>query len=473
MGSQTGFSRRLAQLALGEPDRPLVFLGNFEVEEEWARGECTLPRISSAGHAVVVNRMDEFALLLGGTGDHVVLKGAPDPDHLEHLAALGLPLPTVHVAAGADPRRKVTADALADPGLLARLAGLGAAGAHLAAHGISPLEEEFARQAGLPLLGPGAALSKQVNSKVYSRRAADELGLRQAEGWSSETPQELEQALDAAARVVRDGGTVAVKEAFGVSGKGISVVDRPARLDRLRRMLATRLESGGGQRACFVIERWLDKLEDLNYQFTVSREGSVHFDFVKTAVTEGGVHKGHRFPARLSGAHLAEVEQAAEALGKRLAADGYVGVVGVDALIDAEDVLYPVIEINARFNMSTYQLPLQEHLIGFEQLALAKHYPLRLTSARPFAELGTLLDGLLLRRPGGNGLVVSNYATVNAGAGRDRETEAFDGRLYGLVIADSQARLNALDSAVADRLAGWPAQASGSLPQSTSSTPEA
>ena len=38
----------------------------------------------------IVNRMDEFALLLAGPGDHVVLKAAPDPDYLSYLTSLGI-----------------------------------------------------------------------------------------------------------------------------------------------------------------------------------------------------------------------------------------------------------------------------------------------------------------------------------------------------------------------------------------------
>jgi hypothetical protein len=45
----TPFAFRLNDAVLGRRDRPLVFLGNFEVEEQWAGGECSLPRVSSPG----------------------------------------------------------------------------------------------------------------------------------------------------------------------------------------------------------------------------------------------------------------------------------------------------------------------------------------------------------------------------------------------------------------------------------------
>jgi pre ATP-grasp domain-containing protein/ATP-grasp domain-containing protein len=426
-----------------------VYLGNFEVEEQWALGERTLPRVTAAGGSAVVNHMDEFALLLAGGGDHVLLKTAPEPAYLAYLTGLGLELPTIHVAATPDPRRCVTEDVLDDPGLLATLAGLAIDGCRLAPHGVSEAEERLSEKTGLPLAAPDSATCKKVNSKVYSRQLADELGLRQPTGWGCSTVGELTAAVVGASALLRSGQKVVVKEAFGVSGKGIAVVDSERRLNRLLRMIT----KGGVDRLAFVIEAWVDKVTDLNYQFTIDEDGGVRFDFVKEAITESGVHKGHRIPARLTGAQTDELYTTATMLGKRLAADGYFGVVGVDAMVDPDGGLYPVLEINARHNMSTYQSRLQERFVGPHQVALARHYPLRLTARLPFAATHRLLARLVLTRAGGSGLLVNNFATVNAAAGDGPFAGPFDGRLYGLVIADSEDELTALDAAITARLA--------------------
>ncbi|MEV0677492.1 ATP-grasp domain-containing protein [Actinosynnema sp. NPDC050436] len=443
------FTDRLKTALLGTADGSLAFLGNFEVEERWALGEHTLPRLSAAGGTAVVNHMDEFALLLASGDDHVVLKAAPDPDFLAYLRELGVDLPTVHVVAGSDPGRTVTADALADPVLVARLRELAARGVRLTAHGVSDVEEDLARAAGMPLAAPDSATCKAVNSKVYSRRAADELGLRQPAGWACETVDELRAAFDGARALVAAGHKVVVKEAFGVSGKGIAVLESDRRMDRLLGMIAKAVDRSGQPRVAFVVEDWVAKRTDLNYQFTVARDGGVRFDFVKELHTEGGVHKGHRMPARLSPAQLAELADTAQRLGKKLASDGYFGVVGVDAMVDPDDGLYPVVEINARHNMSTYQARVQDRFVGEGQIALARHYPVRLTRRLPFAEVRSLLDGLLLDRAGGTGLLVNNFATVNAG---HRAATTFDGRLYGLLVGPSDESVAAVDDEITARL---------------------
>ncbi|GGU53134.1 ATP-grasp domain-containing protein [Streptomyces cavourensis] len=443
------FMGRLRTALTGSPDAPLVLLGNFEVEEEWARDEPGLPRVAFTAGSAVVHRMDAFTLLLAGKNDHVVLKAAPDPDHLGYLEELGLDLPRVHTVSGGDPGLTVTRDALADPALQETLRALGP-DARIVPHGTSVREEELSGLTGLPLGTPPAALCKAVNSKVYSRAVAEATGLRQATGWSCGNLTDLDAAFEEARFLLRVGRRVVVKDAFGVSGKGISVLADERRLDTLRRMIDRRAARSGDDRVVLVVEEWVDKTADLNYQFTLGRDGSVHFDFVKEAITEDGVHKGHRFPARLTTLQLDAVRHAVEVLGRRLAADGYFGVVGVDAMTDPQGGLYPVVEINARHNMSTYQTRLQERFLGPGSHALARHYPVRLRTPLAFGRLRTLL-GELLFTGSGSGLLVGNFATVNAAATEDGTP--YEGRLHGLLIGDSPRSLERTDEAITARLA--------------------
>jgi hypothetical protein len=442
------FTTRLKAAVREDRHAPLVFLGNFEVENRWGRGEIGLPTVGFASSNLMVNRMDEFALLLAGAGDYVVVKAAPDPGYLEFLHGLGIALPTVLVVGTNHPERTVTEDALADPALIATLAGLRDQGAALFPHGVSEDEERLSAACGLPLAAPSAVVCKAVNGKVYSRRLADKLGLRQPPGMACDSLATWAEAVEWARQVIAAGGTVGVKDAYGVSGKGISVLRDERRLDQLARMVASAVRRSGGDRLGLLVEEWVAKTTDLNYQFTVARDG---------AVTDSGVHKGHRMPARLSAEQHAELVDTAHRLGEHLAADGYYGVVGVDAMVDPDGGLYPVIEINARNNMSTYQVRMQEELLGTGRTALARHYAVKLTEPLSFARLTELLGDLLVDRPGGSGLLVNNFATVNAALDPSvrRETgEAADGRLYGLLIGDSAEIVDDIDTRITARLEG-------------------
>ncbi|MDE9365076.1 ATP-grasp domain-containing protein [Luteipulveratus sp. YIM 133132] len=446
------FAARLRQAVTGDPSTPLVIVGNFEVEERWARDEVGLPRLTSDLGAAVVNRMDELALLLGRPGDVVVLKSAPDPDHLTELRRIGLQLPTVLAPAHHDPTRSVSQDALADDLLLAQLAALRESGHRLYAHGISDLEEEIARRTGLAVAGPSERVAVHVNSKVYSRDLAQQYGIRQPHGWACRTVEELHAAAEEALPYL-DERPLVVKEALGVSGKGIAVVDTPARLRRIVRMIARRAGSQPGPLG-FCIEQWLDKDRDFNYQLTVDAAGRVHFDFVKEALTAGGVHQGHRFPAVLPEADEALIRETADVVGAALARDGFAGVVGIDALTERDGTLHPLIEINARNNMSTYQLNLQEQLVDDGQAALARHYEIRSTRPVPFAAVREALADAAYDPARGTGAVVQGFATVNAAHALTLPDGApvASGRLYALVIGDDDQDLAAIDGLVRARL---------------------
>jgi hypothetical protein len=429
----------------GAADTPLVLVGNFEVEHRWAEGEIGLPRPGGAGPAPVVGVMDELALLLGEARDVVLLKRPPDEEYLAYLAELGFAGPTVRTPAAGDPARTVSEDVLADPALTAELAGLAGRGFRLAPHGVSTVEERLAEATSVGLAAPPAALCKAVNSKVYSREVATACDLAQPAGRACRTLDELREAFDWARGVVAAGRPVVVKDAYGVSGKGLLVVRDGRRLDQLWRLIGRSAERAGHDRVALVVEAWLHRSMDLNYQFTIGRDGTVRLDFIKEAITDGGVHLGHRFPAALDPRAAAELIEAAQALGHRLAADGYFGVAGADAMIDEDGRLYPVVEINARNNMSTYQAALHDGVVYPGAVAMARHYPV--PAPARFGSLRRALGDALLRPGGRRGLVVTAAATAGV---------EDDGRLYVVLVAESWADLRALDECAADRL-GHPA----------------
>src|SRR5690242_16428016 len=261
---------------------PLVLLGNFEVEHEWAAGEIGLPRVGGAARSAVVQRMDELAILLGTAGDVVLLKHEPDDEYLAYLAEFGFALPRVLTPRTADPARTLTEDVLSDMDLVAALTGLAPRGYRLAPHGVSAPEEWLSADTGIPLAAPPAAVCKRVNSKVYSRQLATSCDLAQPAGRACETIHDVRDAFDWARTVA---GPVVVKDAYGVSGKGLLVVHDKRRLDQLWRLIDRSCERAGHDRVGLVVEEWLDRRLDLNYQFTVDHSGRVRFDVVKEAIT--------------------------------------------------------------------------------------------------------------------------------------------------------------------------------------------
>jgi hypothetical protein len=422
----TAYLRALKTALTGSPDTPLVLLCNFEVEAQWAEGHVGLPGPAGHPHNPMVARMEELGVLLAGPQDHLVLSRPLDPDFRDYLIGIGCPPPVVHIPECARAGRSTTESLLDSPLLLGYLGRLARDGAYLLPMGTGPLEQRVAEATGLPLAVPDAATFERVNSKIYSRRITEELGLRPVPGRCVESVAELADVLEH----YRGRLPVVVKEAYGVSGKGLIVLDSEARSERLLGMVRRRAARSGDDRLDLVVEEWLPKQCDLNYQVTIDRSGTPALDFVKRALTAGGVHKGHIIPAGLEEAQLDLIGEAAQAVGKRLAADGFTGVIGIDAILAEDQTLYPVLEINARLNMSTYQGGVCELFQPAGSVALAKHF--EITGPRGFASardaLGPLLDGRI---------TVTCAGTAGA---------ATPGRLYALLVAPDRPGLEALDA---------------------------
>ncbi|MFF8726199.1 ATP-grasp domain-containing protein [Streptomyces sp. NPDC015171] len=424
------FTRRLKRALTGDPEARCVYLNNFEVERVWAQGEPGLPGSGFSFSGATVNRMEEVGVLHADVDDVVVLKAPVDEDYLAYLRSLDAARGERLVVEDNVPDRSVTQDVLASPRLLERLRGLADGRTYLAPLGISSDEERLSEVTGLPLAGPSAAVCRHVNGKIFSRELVDDTGLTRVPGSVCRTYGELEQAI---AAHLGEGSRVVVKESLGVSGRGMVVLDSRRRADQLLRMLARRGEQAP---VSLVVEEWIDKRSDLNYQFLVDRDGATWFETVKTALTKDGVHRGHRFPPKLRPDQVEELRSAATVIGKRLADEGYHGLVGADAMLGTDGTLYPCLEINARFNMATYQNRVAEALIGPAQHALAAVIQLRPTRRHSFSEVSRSLGALLYRSPGGTGVLVNNHATLNAAVTPGKKSA---GRLYVICVADTPA----------------------------------
>jgi hypothetical protein len=162
----------------------------------------------------------------------------------------------------------------------------------------------------------------------------------------------------------------------------------------------------------------------------------------------------------LTSAQIACYEEAAEAVGARLFEDGFTGLAGIDSIIDREGNVYPVLEINARLNMSSYQLGL-EWLIDPRSCALVKHYPLSLKRPLSFSELKSSLGSdLFIPARNNAGALIQNFATVNVNFNPD-DSAPFNGRLYALIVGTNFEQIAQIDQRISLKLEERQAAKSG------------
>lgn len=429
-----------------------VWLSNFEAERFWSSpSDVHLPQFSQPEQIAIANRLEEMSLFIAEAPDYLILREPSDPDYLKYLATdLGLRLPTILTPGLLDKETAISQLMLSSPEFCARLSTLNRTheSVWLLPFGKTSLEEEIAETTGIAVLEPSASVCQKINSKIYSRRMSKDLGLKTIDGYECESLQDIEKAFEDARDKLSNGGKYVLKESMGVSGKGLFLVDGPAKVQHISKLL--KRKDKAGSRFSFVVEKWVDKLKDINYLIFISRSGQVRLLCIKEIMTEGGVHMGHRFPAALSESQLAKYEEAAQLIGQGLFRDGFVGIAGIDSIIDAEGEIYPLLEINARFNMSTYQ-------VGIERLAapgfkgIAKYYPLSLTKRLDFTRLKSHIESHLLKNGrDGYGVIIQNFATVNVNCTDDGQP--FQGRLYVLIIEESFEKAALVDQQLTDSL---------------------
>ncbi|MFC9711438.1 ATP-grasp domain-containing protein [Paenibacillus sp. NPDC056933] len=446
----TDFSSKLKWALTGQHDVTFVFLNNFEVEEYWGDPEILkLPSLSIGSAADVVNRMEELGLFLAGENDIILLKSVPDQAFIAEAQTLGFGRARCVAARCNEPALNITANLLNCPETLDKLRYLSEESgtrAFLVPFGTSAQEEELSRLTGIPLAVPSADVFRRVNDKGYSRRLNAELGIRQIPGVECTSLEELASGFERLKPVLEQGGRLVLKDSMGVSGKGITVIADETRFHKCMSMLEKQASKKDIHRINYVLEQWIDKICDLNYQILIDRSGGVEFLGVKESLVEQGVHQGHLMPSRLDDVQLGIIREAAMRIGTALHRDGYYGIAGMDAILDEDGTIWPNLEINARFNMSTYQTNIQNQWLPDGMFGLAKKYALRLNHLLEYGDLRSRLGGLMFKPENGEGLLINNFATVNA-AFRSEGT-LFSGRLYGVIIASSPERLRVIDESV-------------------------
>lgn len=408
-----------------------VWLFNIGAEEIWHPGSRA---VADPAEQIVVNRMEDMNLLLCRSQDIIVLREQPQPHFLKMLQHIGFDIPRIEVPEPSDPLTPITELVLADEELLQRLriASEEAGGAYLVPYAVTWKEEEVAERGSLTLLGADAELCARVNDKIFSRRLAEHLGFPVTEGAVCRNETEIQEACDRIAAAATGPVRFIIKQPHGASGKGMFLVEDLSRLNTILNVMkrfAGRNSLAGG----WLVERWYGKQLDLNYQIYISPEGEVTMFSLKVQQLAGTVYTGSRMPAELGKGLEEQVLSYAEQLGSSLCAAGYFGIASIDGFVDEDGLLFPVIEINGRFTLSTY-ISFVSAVLG-ERKFLSRYY--RVVSNEPltYESLCALLreNRLLYGPEHREGVMVYTAGTLSPA----HLKQGFINRIFALIVTDS------------------------------------
>ena len=372
-GLEPEFIAQLELFARSKGRTPQVFLFNPLAEGYIARGPGFTPAAPARQLARDLAHLPQF---LARRDDVVVVPEAPAPDFLSTLKSAGFELPEFVV--GPEGVR------LDGPLGERKLGGLRPwAWAPDSMERLGPL---FTQVTGDDR-GPDDCFNPRIAelySKAWSARLLREIHSELAAVFPALCPIEtiglpvtdLPAALEAIGDFrARGFHRLVVKQALGLAGANAIRLWEPELLESQRRWMADALEAG----QTLVVEPWLERQADFSVQFERTSEGLRRLGFTdlfndhRGQFLANGASPGfeRRPPARAvrafnswpdaPGLLRRGYEVVALALETRLAAIGFQGPLGIDALVCQTPEgprLKPVVEINPRYTMGRLTLEL-------------------------------------------------------------------------------------------------------------------
>ena len=325
-----------------------IWLFNIGAEKYWNQLPATaLDRNEEA----IVNRIEEINLLLCRSQDYLILRQKPEPCFLETLIELGFTLPHILTVNSEDPYTPVSELILKNADLPGRIKEIAQTDrtVYLMPYGVTHLEEELAAQCSLVLGGAASGITARINDKIFCRGILSHLGYPAPAGRVCNDAEGIREAYHALSADFRQ---VIIKEPCNASGKGLYLVEKAETLDTL----LPRLQRFSRKLTlpCWLVEGWYEKQKDINYQIYISPGGDITLFSLKEQILRQTVYIGSQYPAVLEQEQQTLYAEYAQKIGKYMHELGYFGIAGIDSIITTDNEVFPAIEINGRFTLSTY-----------------------------------------------------------------------------------------------------------------------
>lgn len=373
----------------GNDTSKVVFLFNIGIEKYWFSD---VPTITNNREDIVVNHLEEMMFMIAKSQDIVILRNSPRKEYVDYLIEHGYQIPKILCAALQDESKSVTELIMNDDVIISELKNISEVEQlYFVPYGVSQIEESFAKKCDLELIGGPSHICKKLSNKVFAREITEELGLRVTKGFVCNT---IDGVLEKAEQLLSEEGKIIIKNPTGASGKGLWIIDSEQKL-KIVSLVLKRLYTNNNSPDKWLVEKWENKKKDLNIQVYISKSGHINVFSIKEQLLDGTVYIGSLFPPDISSALIKQCEECGKQIGKKAFELGYNGILGIDSIITDNNELIPVIEINARFTLSTYMFfHNKKQLVFYKKVNLQKDYQeiLTIVENEAFCYLAASID---------------------------------------------------------------------------------
>lgn len=327
----------------------IVWIFNIGAERYWNNEDFT---IKDVNENQIVNHIEEMNLLLTRKQDLFILRDKPNEKYLIQMQQWKFEIPKIICPKHSeDDDRGISELVLEDKELLSLIKKYVQEHevVYLVPYAVTKLEEQISKVCNLKLLFSSSEIYKKINSKVYSRGLAEKLGFKVTDGIVCNSIKEVENN---AKLMLTKYEKIIIKEPCSSSGKGLFVIKDNEKLKTV--LLILKKFSKQNIKPEWIVEQWCEKKKDINYQIYIDSDGNINVFSIKEQIVDGTIYIGSVMPPRISDKVKQEYINYGNIVGRELYKNGFRGVVGVDSIIIDSESIIPIIEINARFTLSTY-----------------------------------------------------------------------------------------------------------------------
>jgi len=285
--------------------------------------------------------LDQICLLMAKKDDHVYVRGEIPDFVLEGYTRAGITLPHIHVLSSFD-RTAYTTDLLAEE-YYTQIKSLD--DYKLVPFGTTQVEENFAESMGKAYFGLNAKSAECLNSKIYLRTYANKKLIACPFGCIAETYQEANRFVT---RYITQFPLI-IKTEYGSSGTGIFTVHTVKEWVFLYKHLQKLPNT-----IPLLIERFYYRRDSFNYQLLAVNKNVYLISIKKQQVNRSLSYIGCDWPDHSPELKHAEFQHAVEAMKSLLLQHSRDALINIDGIIDNEGVLFPAIDLNARFSLTSY-----------------------------------------------------------------------------------------------------------------------
>lgn len=412
----------MKEIILQKRDYNICWIFNIGVEKYWQKDNFEIKNIDEDK---CVMSMEQIMLFIASEKDYVVLREMPDKDYLQKVMDLkGEKCPTILVPKENDYSKSITELILDDQDMLNKLRCYsGCNKMFLMPYGITFYEEKLSRLCNIQLIGTSSYIAKKTNSKVYVKSLLQKLNENYPVYYKCENIKMLE---DRYYEIHRLFDKVVVKKPYGASGRGLYLIKNERNLSRNLKMI----ERINGDKGIWLIEGWYDNKKDYNFQLYIHNSGNIEIFGYNEQILEETVYRGTNYCVNVSTKKTEKYMKSMKRMGGELYDEGVRGVVGIDAIEVYGKELF-IVEINARFTLSTYLIPLV--YLYPNKCIMTMYYRIILNKNDEYTRILNLLcnHGILFNKEKMEGVFIYNKSCFN-------RMEGDIGRVFFLYIANDQ-----------------------------------